>query len=63
MFKSKRFLLLLPVLSALFFGFCYEPVNSQLPQRERDTRSAICSLCASWFMLIIVCHIKENNSS
>lgn len=62
MFKSKRFLLLLPVLSALYWGSCYEPTNQLLPRMERDVRSAICSLCVSMFALILICHISENKS-
>ena len=59
MFKSKYSLLLLPVLSALFCGSFYEPLSLSLSQHERDARSAICSLCASLFTLILVSHFRE----
>ena len=60
MFKSKRSLLVLPLLSALFWGSCYDPGPQRLPQSERDARAAICSLCASLFALVLISHLREN---
>lgn len=62
MFKSKRSLLILPLLSALFWGSCYDPSPNgyRLPQTERDGRAAVCSFCASLFAIVVASHLREN---
>ncbi len=50
----RRRLLLLPLLSALWAGSCYDPMASGLRQRERDVRLAIGSFAVSLMSLIVV---------
>jgi hypothetical protein len=51
--KRNRILPLLPMLSALYWGSCYNPWTTDLAQRDRDLRSFICALCLSSIAYIV----------
>ncbi len=51
--RRNRPLLLLPVLVAMFWGSCYDPIGRTLVQSERDARAAICAFCMSLAMVIM----------